>query len=717
MSEKELIDKTNEVISELVYDKIELQKAYDYYNGKRDPEKFRYLEENFGIGNSTSIEFTPLLKKHVDALVGEFLGTPILPKVTCKDENTISNIMREKQLAITNGIVQFLNSHLHNAVLQMIQGKDNTDVAIKQQLDKIIENLNESFVSQYEIAAQNIIQYIMQSRTVDLVTKLRQLLTDLLITGYTFYRVIPSAGGNNIEIEVLNPLNTFIDRNPESPYVKNSYRVVVRKWMSKSQILAHFKNELSKDDIQSLKDKWKYDDSPSRYRTTSQITIEEDYSEDYTIPGYPDGQFYNYRLIPVYEVEWLETDKDLVMQRYNTIRIGQDIYILRGKDKNVTRSQSDPNVCGLSVNGVYFLNRSNTPYSLILKCAHLQDKYDLLIYYRDNLIANSGVAGNIVDVSMIPKFFGKELTERIMKFNAYVKQGTMMIDSSQEGRQGEGQAPNQIYNGYDNTLKTQAVQAIETAIQSIEQTVSSITGVFRERLNGIEQRDAVSNIKQGVNNSFTITKHYFQQMDLITCELLLDGLNLAKKVWKKGLTGTLILGEQLQQVFTALPEHYTLTDFDIHIVSTTEVMQDLQTLKQLVPDLVKSNLSDPDILLEVLTAKSLSDCKYKIKQALLKKKAENDQLQQLSQKLEESQQQLQQMQQELQKAQQKIEQLDEQRMQLEQNKIQLQYQVDWYKNQTDRQYKTKMADNDTKRVEIELAQLHDGNPYNDKIKE
>jgi len=117
MSEKELIDKTNEVISELVYDKTELQKAYNYYNGKRDPEQFRYLEENFGIGNPTSVEFTPLLKKHVDALVGEFLGTPILPKVTCKDENTISNIMREKQLAITNGIVQFLNSHLHNAVL------------------------------------------------------------------------------------------------------------------------------------------------------------------------------------------------------------------------------------------------------------------------------------------------------------------------------------------------------------------------------------------------------------------------------------------------------------------------------------------------------------------------------------------------------------------------------------------------------------------------
>ena len=37
MSDKELIDKTDEAIAELVYDKYELQKAYNYYNGKRDP--------------------------------------------------------------------------------------------------------------------------------------------------------------------------------------------------------------------------------------------------------------------------------------------------------------------------------------------------------------------------------------------------------------------------------------------------------------------------------------------------------------------------------------------------------------------------------------------------------------------------------------------------------------------------------------------------------
>jgi hypothetical protein len=44
---------------------------------------------------------------------------------------------------------------------------------------------------------------------------------------------------------------------------------------------------------------------------------------------------------------------------------------LGGKDDSVIRSKDNPNFCSLSVNGVYFLNRNQQPYSLILKCAHL----------------------------------------------------------------------------------------------------------------------------------------------------------------------------------------------------------------------------------------------------------------------------------------------------------------------------------------------------------
>lgn len=117
-----------------------------------------------------------------------------------------------------------------------------------------------------------------------------------------------------------------------------------------------------------------------------------------------------------------------------------------------------------------------------------------------------------------------------------------------------GEAPvNTIFNGYDDTVKGQAVQAIELAIQSTENECSSITGVFKERLNGIQQRDAVTNVQTSVNNSYTVTKQYSQQMDCIMEEMLLDSLNVAKRVYSNGKTGTIVLGDFRNKLFTSLP--------------------------------------------------------------------------------------------------------------------------------------------------------------------
>ena len=74
------------------------------------------------------------------------------------------------------------------------------------------------------------------------------------------------------------------------------------------------------------------------------------------------------------------------------------------------------------------------------------------------------------------------------------------------------------------------------------------------------------------------------------------------------------------------------------------------------------------------------------------------------------------MQQELEKAQQTIKKLDEQRIKLETDKMNLEYKVDWFKAQTEKAYKERQLDIEEKKVDIELAQLRDGNPYNDQIK-
>ena len=727
MKDQELIDYTNKTIAELVYPKWDLQKAYNYYNGKMDADQYRYLEENYGIGNPTSVEFIPLIKKHIDALVGEYLGTPILPKVTCKDSATLSKITREKELRITKEVYEFLQKRLNNKLLEFLQNGQQgkiVDNSVQQDIDNLIEDLDQNFISQYEAAAQDVVQYIMQSRKTDIITKLRKLLTDLLITGYTFYRVKPTPADNNVMIEVLDPLNTFIDKNPESAYVKDSYRVVVRKWLTKPDILNIYGKKLHKKDLDLINESWQDAFDTSTYYIRSFTNADGTPQTDglqagkEIVPGYPTGPYntYNYKLIPVYEVEWIKTDKKHVMQRYKTVRIGESIFILYGQDENVIRSQDDPTRCSLSVNGVYFTNRSSEPYSLVLACASLQDKYNLLHFYRDNLIASSGNVGDWIDVSMLPKFLGVNLPERLQKFLAYKKAGIAPIDTSQEGRLGAGQAPiNTIFNGYDDTIKAQTVQAIQIAIDSVEQTASSITGVFRERLNGIQQKDAVTNVQTSVNNSFIITKQYYQQMDVVVEEMLLDALNLAKIVFKKGLQGTIILGDKRQRVFTALPEYFTISDYDIHIVTSSNITRQLEQLKALVPDLIKSQIMGPELIVDAVTTENVPDFRSKVQKAIKKQKEEMNQMQQLQQQNEQMQQELQQIQKQAEQLQNKVEQLNEAKIQLESQKAQMENEVAWYKAKTERTYRESVAEQDAKRTEIEYLQLHDGNPYNDKV--
>ena len=153
VKEKE-IEKINSCISDLVYDKIALKKAYNYYHGIRDAEQFRHIEENYGIGVPTSVGFTPLIKKHIDVLVGEYLELDPDLQVTCKDEETVSNILRDKQLKIDKALYDFLKKYLQNTIVNILLNGQQpiNDPFIEKEMQRIKADVENSFVSDYEIA-------------------------------------------------------------------------------------------------------------------------------------------------------------------------------------------------------------------------------------------------------------------------------------------------------------------------------------------------------------------------------------------------------------------------------------------------------------------------------------------------------------------------------------------------------------------------------------
>jgi hypothetical protein len=299
---------------------------------------------------------------------------------------------------------------------------------------------------------------------------------------------------------------------------------------------------------------------------------------------------------------------------------------------------------------------------------------------------------------------------------AYKKQGYGIYNSSQDG----SQPMNTTFGGFDDTIKAQMVQAFDLVLQSIEQQASSITGVFAEKLGGIQERDAVSNVKVGIRQSTLLTKQYFSAMDLLYKEVNYDLLNLAKIVYKNGISGTLINGNKLNQIFTALPKYYTMTDFDIHIQDSTETFQAKENLRASSVELIKSGQADPSMIVNIMTARNVTELRNYIDDAVKTQKQENNVIAQLKQQAEQSQQQVQELSKQLNQLQTENENLQKQLEKNSDKKLEIERQrvaIEEQEMRNKKEYDDRIAKAKERQVDIEFLQINDGNPYNDKVKD
>jgi hypothetical protein len=62
-----------------------------------------------------------------------------------------------------------------------------------------------------------------------------------------------------------------------------------------------------------------------------------------------------------------------------------------------------------------------------------------------------------------------------------------------------------------------------------------------------------------------------------------------------------------------LPKYFTVTDFDIHLTTSSEMMKEMEQIKAIIPEFIKGGIVGPDILMDIMTAKGLTEMKTKVK--------------------------------------------------------------------------------------------------------
>ena len=666
-----LVEYTDSLIDDLVNEGASKRRKMItmryYYHGIRDNREFQYLTDNFGIGNPGSIKFVPIVRNRIEALIGLMALASFDYKVSLLDEMSIQAMANEE----INTSLEALYNRIQEYAREVTEGRVQYD---EKQLDALIEadmkDASENFISVIVSACNNLIKVFKEDIDIDLFNKRKQLFEDLLVVGEAHYRVKPVVYGELPEFEVIIPENFYYDIRRDQKYTKDVHRAVYVRYLTIPEVMARYGHQLKKKDREDIgrmsliSGKDIFDPKFIEEQRRKDPDYDKDFSQKY---------------IRVYECEWIsgtfidsatieDRQNEIVdgpgktptqecrLDRYQSVRIGSDIYLDMGKSEFGKRSQRKPLHTTLTFNGLRFSDRVGEPYSLLWKCKDLQDMHDILYFHRDNTIANAGTKGSRVDVSALPTFLGKDMTKRVMKFLAYKKQGLELYDSTIEGGQF------QHFGDFDNTMSGDALTAINAVIQQLDAEVSKQTGVTPQMMGIIEQREAVSNVKQGLIQSSVVIKNLFDHNDILTTHLLRDLIKGTQASLQNAeYTGTYnTLSGPV--VFKILPEDFALADYNIHVTHTSDEYYKLQQLREYASQLAQTGNIDPLIIVDLMKVDSLSEASEMVKSYMKKSKEEGGNVQQL-------QEQIEQLTKELEKAQQKVSDHDMQKLQLEQAKL------------------------------------------------
>ena len=672
-------------IAQLVRDRNQIKTYRDYYFGVRNEKDFTYLTENFGIGTPSKLKFTSLIKPRIDALLGAIISEKFTYRITATDDKTISQSEEDRKQKLIADIDAKLDAFVETTISksqdiikkqkaagviptqpqlssEQPQGQQDPQAAKPQQeqqpvdtgelgasLRKITSKYTTNYISDFEIAAQDILRFFENDVNLDLKQKLKQLALDLLITGEAYWRVFCDIIGADPVLEVIKPENMFYNKNTNSQYIDTTDAIVHREYLTRKEVLRRYGKYMDDDQ------KFYIFGNNARTRSARSLRSATDLELYYNDVDPVNGQksYTMLDVLEVFHIEWLamnavdlseEEKKDMAtvsgymtdvaakgwrQDRYEGVRIAGSIYVNCGKSLNVPRSEARPYETCLSYGGIVYNDRNGKPYSLVGALKDIQDAYDLTQFYRDNLIANSGVSGDRINMAGISKKLGNDFMERLFKFMALKKNGIELIDPTEPGAQ-----LFQHYGSFDNSVNGNSLQAIEMVLRAMENQADTIAGTTPQMRGIIQQRDAVTNVQTGIHQTQVMNEDLYELVRTNTNRLLNSMLNTAKVCYSKGKKGSYIMGSE-SYTFQILPEKFCFSDFAMSLAYSGKDEIKLKEVKDLAKEMVKAQAIDPTVLTHIVLSESVTEIQRMIDDSWKERKLENDAIGQAKNKIAE----------------------------------------------------------------------------------
>jgi len=675
--------------------KAHIESARNYYSGIRDEDDFQYLEDIYGMQNPIDLGFTNIIKPRVDALVGLTLLSEPTFNVHYTDKETIEGAKKEKASAIIKDLAHKFDKALQQsdnaaASEQQQQAKGNEPAQEKKPegiseenkifFKDLITKYSSDFLSSYEQAAQHIINLIETDAEIDLANIKKDAAEDFFITGEAYVRELYLGEGKDPKMEIALPEEVYTNRPRRDRDLKRASVVVNRKRVSPHHILKELGNKITKKEAEELFSSYS---SLSTYniqvgaKDANTIMESDNLFEMDSMPlktGWSDESIgaLNTELVDLFHVEWLASSKIsdgkgghvYREDRYEVYRVGPDIYIGGRRCNEAPRTKDEPWKTSLSYKGLINAGRNGIIHSLVNSMRELQDLYDIIMFFRNNAIAHSGVSGSRVNTAAIPKALGKKFMDRLTKWITLRKQGIELIDPTEEGAQ-----LFQHYGEFSSSVKGDTINSINAILESLMLQADIVSGVPRQILGIIEERDAVENVRVGLNQVSILNLRMFRDIDRCMSRAVQGTLDNYKYAYrKKPIKGVYKNGAALLP-FLLKPGNFSTTDYKVTVISAGIESAKLVKILGMAKEFAAAGLIDADVLVKIINKKSIHEIEYILTKAIAAKKEETQNMGQLQQQLEEATKQIQQLEAEIERLNNNNQEAAKERIEIDKQKV------------------------------------------------
>lgn len=670
---------------------------YRLYNNQLDQKDFERVCNPMGLEvgqfQDTIQPYNKTYNK-IQVLLGDELKRPFNFRAVLVNTEGIRSKLEKRDSMYRNYIYAKLQETLQSInalyVPQLVEDMSQ-EILPPEDVQKYIKY---NYREKREILSENILNYLIKK------LHLKDKKSDAFKHGLIAGEEIVYVGTNNGDpyLEVINPLGVFYHKSPETKWIQDSLYAGYRTYMTIGEVLDRYGKYLSKADLQKLEEQsftggavpdytmgsaMVYDiqdedrflsnmfnggDGSYGENTNSDILVQhvewrsqrrigflsytnehgdvedEMVSEDFVVPDTAEittiikefGQKCTYYIWETegiqYSLEW-----DWIPEVWTGTKIGSDIYCMIGPKEQQFRSADNPNEVSLGYHGLIYNAMNATPVSLMDRMKPFQYLYFIVMHKLKKAIAQDQGKVFHFDVSMIDPKIGLEKTMYYLK--------EMNIDFFNPLANGDQPGQNQRGKVSHSTdmSNMQNINNYINVLAAIDQQISDVAGVNRQREGQTGPTEAVSNAQANIQMSALITEIYFQAHSKLWEKCLTSLIAVTKQAWKgKSIIKQYVLDDLSISTLEMSEDDLQDADIGVFVTDSGKEHEMFQALKSISDGLLNTNRASFSDLIRLYEANSASELKAGIEASEARFIANENQKQQADIQAMQQQQQAQQ---------------------------------------------------------------------------